>query len=130
MSRKILVAIGDQRQHRERDQRQLPVHAQHDGDNAGEHEDVFEDRDHAGGEHFVQRVDVGGDARDQAADRILVVEADVHALQVAEDLAAQIEHHHLARPLHEVGLQIVEQETEHDAARRTCLQFGRCRRKG
>ena len=83
-------------------------------DDSGQHENVFEDRDHAGGEHFVQRVHVGGDARDQAADRILVVEADVHALQVAENLAAQIEHHHLAGPLHEVSLQIIEQEAEDD----------------
>ena len=111
-----LGGVGDQRQHGQRDQRQLPVHAQHDGGNAGQHEHVFEDRDHAGGEHFVQRVHVGGDARDQAADRILVVEADVHALQVAEDLLAQIEHHHLAGPLHEIGLQIFEQETERDQA--------------
>ncbi len=46
-----------------------------------------------------------GDAGDQAADGILVVEPDVHALQVAEDLAAQIEHHLLPRPLHEISLQ-------------------------
>ena len=76
-----------------------------------EHEEVFEDRNHAGGEHFIQGVDVGGDARDQAADRILVVESDVHALQVAEDLAAQIEHHFLAGPLHEIGLQELEHES-------------------
>ena len=98
MSRKMLVAIADQRQDRQRDQRQLPVHAQHDGGDAGQHKHVFEDRDHARGEHFVQRVHVGGHASDQAADRVLVVEADVHVLQVAEDLLAQIEHHHLARP--------------------------------
>ena len=69
-------------------------------------------RDHAGGEHLVQRVDVGGDARDQAADGVLVEEGDVQALQVAEDLAAQIEHDFLAGPLHEVGLQELEQEAE------------------
>ena len=61
-----------------------------------------------------KRIDVGGDARDQAADRILVEEADVHVLQVAEDLLAKIKHHHLACPLHEIGLQIVEQETKRD----------------
>ncbi len=33
---------ADQRQHGKCDQSQLPVHAQHDGDNAGQHEDVFE----------------------------------------------------------------------------------------
>ncbi len=79
-------------------------------DDAEQHEHVLEDRDHARGEHFVQRVDVGGDARDQPADRILVEEADVHVLQVAEDLAAQIEHHLLSGPLHEVGLHEFQRE--------------------
>ena len=76
-----------------------------------EHEQVFEDRDHAGGEHLIQRVHVGGDARYQAADRVLVEEGDVQALQMAEDLAAEIEHHFLPGPLHEVGLQELEQES-------------------
>ena len=89
--------------------------------NADQHEDVFEDRDHAGGEHFVQRVHVGGDARDQAADRVAVEEADMHALQVAEDLAAQVEHHLLPGPLHQVGLgefqhEAEDQQNEIDAA--------------
>ena len=78
--------IEDERQHGEGDQRQPPAHVQHDGENAGQHEDVFEDGDHAGGEHFVQRVHVAGDARDQAADGILVEEGDVQPLQMAEDL--------------------------------------------
>ena len=30
-----------------------------------EYEDVFEDGEDAGGEHLVERIDVGGDARDQ-----------------------------------------------------------------
>ena len=111
---KNLGGVGDQRQDGQRDQRQLPVHAQHDGGNSGQHKHIFENRHHAGGEHFIQGVHIGGDTRNQAADRILVVEADVHVLQVAEDLFAQIEHDHLAGPLHEVSLQIVEQETEHN----------------
>ena len=44
----------------------------------------------------------------------------MHALQVAENLATQIEHHHLAGPLHEVGLQIFEQETEEDQSDVNC----------
>ncbi len=40
----------------------------------------------------------------------------MHALQVAEDLLAQIEHHHLPGPLHEIGLEIVEQEAQRDQA--------------
>ena len=106
----------DKRQHRECNQRQLPVHAQHNSQNSQEHEQVFKNRDHAGGEHFIQCVHVGGNARDQAADRILIVESDVHALQVAEDLAAQIEHYFLSGPLHEVGLQELKHESEAEQA--------------
>ena len=65
---------------------------------------------HAGGEHLVEGVDVGGEARDQAADGIAVEEADVHALHVAEDLAAQVEHDFLAGPLHQVGLDELQAE--------------------
>ncbi len=74
----------------------------------GEDEDVFEDGEDAGGEHLVEGVDVGGEAGDEAADGVAVEEGDVHALQVAEDLAAQIEHDLLAGPLHEVGLEGLE----------------------
>ncbi len=102
----------DKGKHGKRNQCQLPVHAQHHAQNAEEHEKVFEDGNHAGGEHFIQGVDISGDARYQAADRILVEEGDVQALQMAEDLAAKIEHHFLAGPLHEVGLQELEQEAE------------------
>ena len=35
---------------------------------------------------------------------VLVKEADVHALHMAEDVAAQVEHDLLAGPLHQVGL--------------------------
>ena len=108
--------VEDERQHGEGDQRQPPAHVQHDDENAQQDEDVFEDRDHAGGEHFVQRVHVAGDAGDQAADRVLVEEGDVQALQVAEDLAAQIEHHLLSGPLHDVGLGELEQEAEQQNA--------------
>ena len=102
----------DQRQHGKGDQREPPAHPQHDDDDSGEHEDVFKNRHHAGGKHFVQRVNVRGDAGDQAADGVLVVEPDVHVLQVAEDLAAQIEHHLLAGPLHEIRLRIFQAKAD------------------
>ena len=96
--------VQDRRQDGECQQRQPPVHAQHDDDDEGEGEDVLEDREDAGGEHLVEGIDVGGDTRDQPADRVMVEEAGRHALDVAEDLAAQIEHDLLAGPLHQVGL--------------------------
>ncbi len=111
---KNLGRPDDEGQHGKGDQRQLPVHAQHHAEDAGEHEDIFEDGDHAGSEHFIQGVDVGGDARDQAANGVLVEEGYVQALQMAEDLAAKVEHHLLASPLHEIGLQEFEQETENE----------------
>ncbi len=76
----------------------------HDRDNAGQHEDIFKNRDHARREHFIQRIDVGGHTRYQASHRVLVEEPDVDVLQVAENLLAQIEHHFLPGPLHQVGL--------------------------
>ena len=85
---------------------------EHDDQDPDQDEDIFKDGDDAGGEHLIQRVDVGGDARDQAADRVLVEEADVHALQMAEDLAAQVEHDLLAGPLHQVGLGEFQSEAE------------------
>ena len=81
---------------------------QHDDDDEGQHEDVFEDGEDAGGEHLVERVDVGGDAGDEFADGVAVEEGGGHALQMAEDLAAQIEHDLLPGPLHHVGLQEFE----------------------
>src|SRR6266576_5396227 len=99
-------------QHGEGDQRQLPIHAEHDPEDPCEHEEVFEDRDHARGEHFVQSVDVGSNARDESPHWVLVIEGDVHALEVAENLAAQIEHDLLAGPLHVIGLQEFQHEGE------------------
>ena len=97
-------------------QGERPALIDHDGDDEGEGEDVFEDGEHAGGEHLVEGVDVGGEPGDQAANGVLVVKGRRHALQVAEDLAAQVEHDLLAGPLHQVGLQQFEQEGEEQAA--------------
>ena len=101
--------VEDGRDDRDGEQRQRPAHAQHDDDDEGEDEDVLEDGEHARGEHLVERVDVGGDARDELADGVVVEERGRHALQVAEDLAAHVEHDLLAGPLHGVGLQEFEQ---------------------
>ena len=55
---------GNERKHGECDQRQLPVHTEHDRQNPGENKDVLENRDHTRSEHFVQCIHVGGDASD------------------------------------------------------------------
>ena len=72
----------------EGDQRQAPVEPEEHHHDAGEDHQVAEDRDDAGGEHLVEGVDVGGHPGDQAADRVLVVEAQRQALEAAEDLPA------------------------------------------
>ncbi len=66
--------VEDGRDDRDGEQRQRPAHAQHDDDDEGEDEDILEDGEHAGGEHLVQRVDVGGDAGDEPADGVVVEE--------------------------------------------------------
>src|SRR5215467_9882965 len=99
--------------HGERDQRQLPVHAEHDGKNAGQRKEIVKDRDHARREHLIECVDIGGDTRDEPPHGILVVKSDVHALQMAEDLATKVEHDLLPGPLHEVGLEEFEYEREY-----------------
>ena len=71
---------------------------------------------HARREHFVQRIHVAGDACYQAANRILIEERDVQPLQVTEDLAAQVEHHLLPSPLHDVCLCELKQKTEQQDA--------------
>src|SRR4029077_13360217 len=89
-----------------------------------EHEYVFKDRHHAGGEHFIQRVHVSGNARDQAADGILVKEPDVHVLQMAEDLAAQVEHDLQAGPLHQVGLGIFQAKADQEQGQIRSAELG------
>ena len=42
---------------------------------------------------------------------ILIEEGNVQPLQMTEDLAAEIEHYFLAGPLHEIGLQKLQQES-------------------
>src|SRR6185312_866347 len=94
----------DERQNGEGDEGEPPLHAQHDGDDEGEGKDVFKNGDDAGGEHFVEGIDVAGEAGDEAAYGVAVIKGDMHPLEVGEDLAAEIEHDLLAGPLHEVGL--------------------------
>jgi len=48
----------------------------------------------------------------------------VHALQVAEDLGAEIEHDLLAGPLHKVGLDELEREGERERGEVEEAEFG------
>ena len=101
-----------QGQHGKGGQRQPPVHAQHDDDEEDQQEGVVDHGGDAGGEEVVQRVHVGGDARDQAADGAAVVEAHRQALQALEDFLAQVVHRFLADLLHDAHLQILKGEAQ------------------
>ena len=83
---------------------------EHREDHEAEREQVAQNRHQAGGEQLVEDIDVGGDARHQAAHGIAVVEGDVEILQVGHQLAAQVEHGLLADVLHDVHLGEFEQE--------------------
>src|SRR5215468_2138968 len=89
-------------------QRQPPLHLQHDDNDSEKYKDVLKDGYDARGEHVVKGIHIAGYAGDEAPDWILVEESDVHVLKMAEYLAAQIEHHLLAGPQHEVGLGVFE----------------------
>ncbi len=109
----------DERQDRERQQRQPPVHHDQDDHDAEEREDVAEDRHNAGSEKVVEDVDVCRHPRHQPADRIAVVELQVDALQVLVDLHAHVEHDALAGHLQNPRLQVLERERrEQDGKKR------------
>ena len=116
MNAKQLGRVDDQWQYGQGEQGERPAHGDHDGDDVGEREDVLKDGEDAGGEHLVQGIDVGGDAGDEATDRIAIEKGDVHPLEMAEDLRPEIEHDLLAGPLHEVGLDELEQKGENEGA--------------
>src|SRR5205085_9026348 len=61
-------------------------------------------RDESRGEQVVQHVDIGRDARHQAAYRVAVVERQIEALQVLHQLPSQVEHGELSGVLHQVHL--------------------------
>ena len=106
----------DKRQHGKGDQGQPPVHAQHDDHDEHENENILKDGKHPGGKHLVQRVHIAGQPGDQAAHGIAVEKAYVHALNMAENLAAHVEHDLLSGPLHQVGLHELQQVAEHQRA--------------
>ncbi len=104
--------VHDDRKRGEGDQRQLPVRVHHDADNAGQHEHIFKNRNHARRKHFIERVDIGSHARHQSAHRVLIEKRDVHVLQMTKNLLAQIEHHFLTGPLHQVSLNKLQRESQ------------------
>ena len=122
----------DQRQHREGEQREPPVHHdQHDHD-ANEREDVAEDRDDAGGEEIVQDIDVGRHSSHQTADGIAIVELQIEPLQMLVDLGPHVEHDPLPGHLEHPGLEVLERERgqqNRQEADRDCIEAAQVTRR-
>ena len=91
----------------------MPVDQEQSRDDTDQDQDISEDGHHANGEHFVQRIHVVSDAGDQAPDGIAVEKSDLQALQVAENLHAQVVHHPLPGHQHGVGLAVGGHEPHH-----------------
>jgi hypothetical protein len=104
------------RRDREADQGQARVEHEHRGDDREDHRDVGEDREHPEGQGLAQGLDVAGAARQQAADRRLVVEAGRQAQHVAEDRPPQVVDRDVADALQRVHLDRRGEELGHDGA--------------
>ena len=94
-------------------------------------EDVAEDRHDAGGEQFVEDVDVGRHPGHQPADRVPVVVRDVEPLQMPVDLHPHVEHDPLPGHLERPRLQVLEHEARdqdgEDRAARSARARAGCR---
>ena len=101
---------GHERQHRERHQREPPVHPHQHGHDAGKRDQIAAHRYDAGREQLVQCVDIRRDSRHQTAHGIAIEEPDVQPLQMLINLHPQVEHDLLPRHLHRPGLQILERK--------------------
>ena len=77
------------------------------------------------GEEIVQRVNVGRDASDQAADGASIVEAHRQRLQTRENFLAHVVHCFLADVLHHAHLHVLHGETEQQGARQISVTMPR-----
>ena len=102
---------GEQRETR---QREPPVDPQHDRDDARETEHVEHDGHRPSGEHLLQHVDVRGEPRDHAPDRVLVEEAHGEPLDAREERDAQVGEAPLREHHGEVLLAVVRGELGRD----------------
>ncbi len=114
--RKIAVADRKRRDHEDGRERELPGEDEEDHRRAAERERVLDQRGEAVGDELVERFDVVRQPADQDAGAVALVEAEREALQVAEEVVAEVGQHPLARPAGEVGLGIRADDA--DQARR------------
>ncbi len=102
------------RHDRQHEAGQSRAQAQHHEDYKRQHQNVADNGHQARGKQIIQHIHVGGDARYQAPDRILIEVGDIEPLQVSHELTAQIKHRLLSCPLHQVRLSEIKKETEYD----------------
>ncbi len=108
------------RQHKEAQQRQLPVREQHDRDDADEHQCVADNADNGVGEHLLDDGDIVLDARHHRADAAPVDIRDAEVLEVPEHAVSHVVHDPLPKPLGGEVLAPVRQEPQdhqHDERR-------------
>ena len=65
-------------------------------------------------EQVVERLDVVRHARHETPDRVLVVVAQVQALQLLEDFGAEVVHHRLTEPGRDDRLRVLQHDPEKD----------------
>ena len=96
--RKIEVASDEQRDHREDPERELPRENEQDHRRADERQRVLHERGNAVGDQLVERLDVIGHPADQNARTVALEEPERQALQVPEEVVAEVGEHPLAGP--------------------------------
>ena len=106
----------NQREDGKSHQSETPIDFQHDSGEEDQENRVVEHGGHAGSKQIVERVHIGGHARDQTPDGRTVVKTHRHALEMPEDFLAQVIHGLLAHALHHAHLEILEKKPRNQGA--------------
>ena len=119
---------GHRRHHDERRECEPPVEEEENDRGPEQRQRVLDERRDAVGHELVERLDVVREAADDHAGAVALVEAERQALQVAEEMAAQVGQHPLARPAGEVRLRVGEGDPEQAGRDEDCDELAEQRR--
>ena len=112
-----LAEPGGRKRHRGHDHHRRecepPVEEEEDHRRADERQRVLDEGAHPVGHELVERLDVVRQPADDHAGAVALVEAQREALQVAEEMVAQVGEHALAGPAGEVRLRVREDDPGH-----------------
>ena len=118
----VQQAVGEERQGGERDQADLPVDGDHDGEHAHHRQHIRGELEDRIGEHVLQGVGVARDLGEQVARAGAIVKRERQGLEVREHLAPQRVHHLVADGRRDEDLEVGEQSAgerdQHDAGGR------------